>query len=187
MIFFRALRVGLVARCILEGGLKHYPNTCCFTQVVRQAEFIVAGAPVRSLFAGPGSGSHCFGLRLVCVDRVCSVMCWFHLCMFVTNYDGSRLPFTIYLVYCSSQIYRWDQFDGLFEYSLRQFRIYRRCRFQTNSCHGTASRKEKGKTIQKYRTVDRRLSANRLRGPLQSKIQQQLGGNENGKGKFDGS
>jgi len=100
MKLVRASRVGLIACRTPEGALKRHPNTCCFTQVVRQTVFIVSGAPVRGLFAGPGSGAHCFGFRLVCVDCVCSVMCWFRSCMFVVGYDGSWLPFMC-LVYCS--------------------------------------------------------------------------------------
>ena len=97
----RAPRVGLIACCTPEGALKRYSNTCCFTQVVRQAVFIVSGAPVRGLlFAGPGSGAYCFRLGLVRMDCVCSVMCWFRLCMFVMGYDDSWLLFMC-LVYCS--------------------------------------------------------------------------------------
>lgn len=77
--------------------MKRYPNAYCFTRVVRQAGFIVLmETPVRGLlFARSGSGA-------IHANYVCSVTCWPHfLCMFVTNYYGTWLPFMC-LVYCSS-------------------------------------------------------------------------------------
>lgn len=65
MKLVRTPRVGLVARCTLEGAWRRYPDTFCFTQVARQAVFIVLETPVRGLhFARPGPGARRFGFRL---------------------------------------------------------------------------------------------------------------------------